>query len=428
MKGLQKIIGFLLATTVLVQAAPVPVAAAEKLKISTSVADHDAETNSFLVNVTAGSGNRSDFVTDFPTIKVTEKLKRQRPSSELAQQERREYISIPLYFQTDYPDILFGDTGGTVASSGCSITSLAMVATFLTGYEYLPDELAYYFGGRAINNMERLEKGAKALGLPYEKPANWHKTLAALKEGKCAIVLVDSTSKFTESQHFIVLTKVDVTEKFNEDGEKIGETVKVYVNDPFAPNYEVWDMVQGFENGFAETDIIQGYQGAWVFDKAAMPEEITRYFEAEPEQAEPRYPDIDLSFAERQLLARVVWAEARGESDEGQQAVAEVVLNRMASENFSDDLRDVIYGRDQFRSIGVLGRATPGRDQYEAIERAMYGPYVLPENVVYFATYEVNEKVWGTIGGHIFCYEDAQDPDGSKNAEQPKAETKAQNP
>lgn len=428
MKGLRKIIGFLLATTVLVQAAPVPVAAAEKLKISTSVADHDAETNSLLVNVTAGSGNRSDFVTDFPTIKVTEKLKRQRPSSELAQQERREYISIPLYFQTDYPDILFGDTGGTVASSGCSITSLAMVATFLTGYEYLPDELAYYFGGRAINNMERLEKGAKALGLPYEKPANWHKTLAALKEGKCAIVLVDSTSKFTESQHFIVLTKVDVTEKFNEDGEKIGETVKVYVNDPFAPNYEVWDMVQGFENGFAETDIIQGYQGAWVFDKAAMPEEITRYFEAEPEQAEPRYPDIDLSFAERQLLARVVWAEARGESDEGQQAVAEVVLNRMASENFSDDLRDVIYGRDQFRSIGVLGRATPGRDQYEAIERAMYGPYVLPENVVYFATYEVNEKVWGTIGGHIFCYEDAQDPSGSKNAEQPKAETKAQNP
>lgn len=418
MKGLRRFMGFLLLTVMLIQLASVQVAAAELPKVSTSVTGYNTENNTVQIQVSTQSLASSDFVTGFPSLKVAKSLKKQRPSAELANQERREYISIPLYYQTDYPDILFGDEGGTVATSGCSITSLAMVATYLTGYEYLPDELAYYFGGRAVSNMERLENGAKALGLPYEKPVNWHHTLAALKEGKCAIVLVQSPSKFTDNQHFIVLTGVTVTEEFNEEGEKIKETVKVHVHDPFAPNYDYWEMVQGFEYGFAETDIIQGYQGAWVFDKAAMPEEIVRYFEEEPEQAEPRYPEIELSFAERQLLARVVWAEARGESAEGQQAVAEVVLNRMASANFPDDMRDVIYGENQFRTVAVLGEATPGQAQYAAIEKAIYGPYVLPEDVVFFATYETNEKVWGTIGGHIFCYEQDKDMGTPENKEQ----------
>ena len=44
---------------------------------------------------------------------------------------------IPLYFQTDYPDTRYGH--GTVASSGCGVTSLAMVATYLTGSLHPPD-------------------------------------------------------------------------------------------------------------------------------------------------------------------------------------------------------------------------------------------------------------------------------------------------
>ena len=52
---------------------------------------------------------------------------------------------VPLYFQNDYPDQRYGN--GTVATSGCGITSLAMVATAMTGYVYRPDELADYFGG-----------------------------------------------------------------------------------------------------------------------------------------------------------------------------------------------------------------------------------------------------------------------------------------
>lgn len=64
----------------------------------------------------------------------------------------------------------------------------------------------------------------------------------------------------------------------------------------------------------------------------------------------------------------------------------------------------MIYGQDQFRSASVLEDAEPYQTQYEAVERAIYGPYVLPETVVHFATFATNRNIWGQIGGHIFCY------------------------
>jgi len=395
LKGIRKL-AVVLMTAVFLQCFAVEASA-----VGTSVSSYNEDQDTVLIDVTAGDGKRNDFVTKFPTIVTETAKKNERPSASLALQKRKEYVSIPLYFQTDYPEILYGS--GTVETSGCSITSIAMIATYLTGYEYLPDELAYYFGGRALNNIARLECAAEALNLPYEKPENWHYLLAELKAGKCAIVLVGVPSAFTASQHFIVLTGM------TEDG-------KILVNDPYAPNYEKWDLKKGFASGFSESEICAGYQGAWVFDKAAMPETITRYVEESASQSESRYPDLDLTIAEKQLLARVVWVEARGESAKGQQAVAEIVFNRMMSDGFPDELRDVIYGEGQFRSVPYLDDAEPNQAQYQAIERAMYGPYVLPTDVTYFARYEVNNNVWGRIGGHIFCYEHPK----TETADQPE--------
>lgn len=295
---------------------------------------------------------------------------------------------VPLYFQTDYPNNMYGS--GTIANNGCSVTCLAMVATYMTGHTYLPDELARYFGGRAENNIARLEMGSDALELAWEKSENWHRTLEALHAGKVVIALMGETSLFTQSQHFIVLTGL------TEEG-------KILVHDPNEQNYELWNLKNGFESGFDEASILMGYSGGWIYDKAAMPEEPFLYHEELPEHSEPRF-DIVLTEAEIELLARVVWVESRGESKEGQQAVAEVVLNRMNAENFPDTLHDVIYGEGQFRSVPWLEEAEPYQTQYEAIENAIYGPYVLPTDVMYFATTPTNDSIWGQIGGHIFCY------------------------
>lgn len=301
-------------------------------------------------------------------------------------------IEIPLFYQTDYPNNLYSN--GTIATDGCSITSLAMVATYMTGHPYLPDELAGYFGGYMENvttNLERLEAASTALQLPWERAENFHMALNALKEGKVVIALMNKKSIFTDSQHFIVLCGM------TEDG-------KILVNDSYEPNYSRWELQNAFLYGFKEGDISCGFSGAWIYDKSAMPEEPFIYTE-EKTFVEPRYTGIGLTWEEKTLLAKMVWVEAQGESFEGQQAIAEIVLNRMMADNFPDSVRGVIYAEGQFKSTTQLKDAEPTQTQYEAVEAALSGPYVLPMDVVFFATYPVNKNVWGTIGGHTFCYQ-----------------------
>lgn len=302
----------------------------------------------------------------------------------------RGHNGVPLYFQNDYPDEVYGE--GTVASNGCSAASLAMIATYLTEHVYLPDEIARYFGDSAENHIARLEKGSDAMKLPYKKSYNWHETYAALKEGKIVLALMNSKSLFTNSQHFIILTGI------NEDG-------KIMVNDSQKANYDKWNIERGLREGFNEGDIMLGYDGGWIYDKEAMPEEPFLYYEAEPVRGECRY-DFELTEDEKWFIAKVVWVEARGESREGQQAVAEVILNRMASEKFPNTLSGVVYAAGQFKSAKFLDKAKPYQMQYEAVENALLGPYVLPEDVYYFATTAKTSKVWGKIDNHVFCYSD----------------------
>lgn len=295
---------------------------------------------------------------------------------------------VPLYFQTDYPDTRYGH--GTVATSGCGITSLAMVATYLTGHDYYPDELAHYFGGRAENNIQRLEYGSDTLQLPWRKAKDFWDVTAALNDGDIVIALMSSSSIFTSSQHFIVLTGL------NEDG-------KIMVNDPYEPNYQNWVLKRAFQEGFSEGDILCGFSGGWIYDVSAMPEDPFIYTDRK-EVVPTKYPDINLTMEEQTLLAKVIWVEARGECPEGQQAVAEVVLNRMVSDDFPDTLSKVIFAEGQFNSAKFLDDADPGQAQYEALENALNGVSVLPIDVVYFATTPRTDKVWGQIGGHVFCY------------------------
>ena len=310
------------------------------------------------------------------------------PQSSASPAKVKTVNGFPLYNQLDYPNKRFGS--GTVATSGCGITSLAMVATYLTGHTYLPDELAGYFGGYGENNVQRLEYGAKQMRLPIRKADNIRQIFSAMKEGNIAILLMNHLSIFTESQHFIVLNGM------TKDG-------KYLVADSYAPNYEKWDLKRGFEEGFEEKDLLLGYNGGWIFDVSAMPEEPFIYTEEKPD-CEPRYPDVELTWDEQQLMAKIIWLEARGESKEGQQAIAEIILNRLVSGKFGDSIHDVIYGEGQFRTTPFLKDADAWQAQYDAIDDALTGPNILPMNVYYFATYPENGRIWGKIGGHIFCY------------------------
>lgn len=143
-----------------------------------------------------------------------------------------------------------------------------------------------------------------------------------------------------------------------------------------------------------------------VDTKSTAPVQLVYTEVTEPEQPafESRYIGLSLSEEDVDLLAKIIWLESRGECFEGQQAVAEVVLNRMMSTAFPDTLEEVIYQKGQFTTAKNVVKAVPTETQYQAIFSALTGPNVLPLDVVFFATTAENDNVWGTIGGHTFCY------------------------
>lgn len=60
---------------------------------------------------------------------------------------------------------------------------------------------------------------------------------------------------------------------------------------------------------------------------------------------------INITNAERDLMARLVRAEAESESFEGKIAVASVIFNRVASSQFPNSITDVIYQKGQFSPV-----------------------------------------------------------------------------
>ena len=188
------------------------------------------------------------------TVAETHSVKEMDPVNEVPPEEVYEPViinEVPRYNQNDYPHIPYSQ--GSVATSGCGITCLAMVATYLLNEEHLPDECGLAYNKTAYDNGTRMENGIRDLGLAYlGKVYTKAETIEALEDGKILIALVNPDSIFTNYGHFIVLTGI------NEDG-------KYTVNDPNGYNWNRYS--DGFENGFEEWQIFQGYCGAWVFDK-----------------------------------------------------------------------------------------------------------------------------------------------------------------
>ncbi|HZJ91308.1 MAG TPA: cell wall hydrolase [Oscillospiraceae bacterium] len=118
-----------------------------------------------------------------------------------------------------------------------------------------------------------------------------------------------------------------------------------------------------------------------------------------------RYSEITMNDDELDELAEIIYHEARGESVEGQQAVAEVVFNRVIADNFPDTVHEVLHQKKQFSTVRMLNTTEPRQEQYDAINAALYGPTILPADVVFFSRSGENSNIWGSIGGHVFCYQ-----------------------
>lgn len=121
-----------------------------------------------------------------------------------------------------------------------------------------------------------------------------------------------------------------------------------------------------------------------------------------------RYGSLLLTADEIETLARLVRLEAEGEPFSGQVAVAEVVLNRVVSKVFPNNVYDVVYQTYpsvQFTPASQIPYTAATQTQYDAVQAALRGPNVLPMGVCYFATSQNGRtQAWGWIGNHCFCY------------------------
>ncbi|MFF2479511.1 spore cortex-lytic enzyme [Paenibacillus sp. NPDC058071] len=113
---------------------------------------------------------------------------------------------------------------------------------------------------------------------------------------------------------------------------------------------------------------------------------------------------------EMNLLARIVYSEARGESYTGQVAVAAVVLNRLASSQFPDTIQGVIEQSGAFTAVAD-GQyyLTPNSTAYRAAQDALRGVDPTGDALYYFNPKTATSKwIWSRpqtvqIGNHIFA-------------------------
>lgn len=116
-----------------------------------------------------------------------------------------------------------------------------------------------------------------------------------------------------------------------------------------------------------------------------------------------RYSELEITEEDRELLARIVYLEARGQSFSGQRAVAEVVLNRVLDSRFPDTVYEVLYAPGQFTPAKSIASTTPTETQYEVVDCVINETPITTENTVYFATSALTKNVFAKIGDHYFC-------------------------
>ena len=110
------------------------------------------------------------------------------------------------------------------------------------------------------------------------------------------------------------------------------------------------------------------------------------------------------------LLAKLIAAEARGESYTGQVAVGAVVLNRVAHPSFPDTISGVIYQAGAFSCVTDSNwSVSPSSTSQKAARDAMNG-WDPSGGAIYYYNPKTAQSAWirsrpviTTIGNHVFC-------------------------
>ena len=134
------------------------------------------------------------------------------------------------------------------------------------------------------------------------------------------------------------------------------------------------------------------------------------YYDNIKNVAEKNTRVVKITSEEYMLLSKLVAGEARGESYEGQVAVAAVVINRMEDPRFPQTIQDVIHQENAFSVVknGSIN-IEPTESAYKAVDEALYGNDPT-DDAIYFWNPSISTCKWiktldpyMRIGNHVFA-------------------------
>ena len=115
-------------------------------------------------------------------------------------------------------------------------------------------------------------------------------------------------------------------------------------------------------------------------------------------EVETKYTEYDF-----ELLARVIEAEAGGESDYHKLCVGTVVMNRVDSEKYPSTIEGVIYQPGQYQCVTNSHiNKEPSESSYEVAKSILDGRRMFRSSVVYQAEF-IQGKVVEKVGNTYFC-------------------------
>ncbi|MBV7507952.1 cell wall hydrolase [Bacillus sp. sid0103] len=197
-------------------------------------------------------------------------------------------------------------------------------------------------------------------------------------------------------------------------------TVEAITKSPVVKGDNLSDLGQQYGLNSENIEKVNKRPDNWVYIEEMLrnpnqPKVVTKQSsKPEFEKKEKKKPAVTISAKEKDLFARLVEAEAKGESYEGKVAVATVVLNRVDSPDFPDTVTGVIkqvvgncYAFSPVQN-GEINKPASNESK-RAVEEALTRDDRLNDSV-YFYNPKIAEDEWirtrtvvKTIGDHVFA-------------------------
>lgn len=173
---------------------------------------------------------------------------------------------------------------------------------------------------------------------------------------------------------------LEMAEEHLPEETPVVEEVPVVEETPMVETFVVMETVEEILE--IEEDSAKGV----VTDTSEMEDVVSSDIEEKASQKNIPLPQwrIQINNEQLDLLERCVMAEGGGESYDCQVAIACVIINRVLSDKYPDNVEGVIKQKGQFSTWpGMIQNANPTNEVKQAVREALTSE-VIPEDVLYF--------------------------------------------